>query len=152
MKKYIIGFMSGLFVCGIIGISAATYLYHADEVSFTPKNTEWNVDDVDGALKDLYDKVNKPTPTAKLVGTYTGAKTIDVSSYGATSASQFLIQPVGQTVSGTIGGYVYTTLYGYISLGKCTLNGSSLTVTSSTLRLRAVRPGYDDKSTTQNSK
>jgi hypothetical protein len=56
MKKYIIGFMSGLFVCGIIGVSAATYLYHADEVSFTPKNAEWNVDDVESALTDLYDR------------------------------------------------------------------------------------------------
>ena len=57
MKKYIIGFLIGLFVCGIIGVSAATYLYHSDEVSYTPSNNDWKVNNVNDALNDLYERI-----------------------------------------------------------------------------------------------
>ena len=58
MKKYIVGFLIGLFVCGIIGVSAANYLYQANEVSYTSKNKEWQVDNVESAINDLYEKTD----------------------------------------------------------------------------------------------
>lgn len=53
MKKFILGIIIGLFISSGV-VFAANYLYKADEVSYTPKDTSWNVDSVDKAINDLY--------------------------------------------------------------------------------------------------
>ena len=76
MKKFILGIIVGLLISGTI-VFAANYLYKADEVSYDPKDTNWNVDNVDSAIKELYNKISeansallalKNTAIAKAVG------------------------------------------------------------------------------------
>ena len=76
MKKYIFGLITGLLIAGS-AVYAANYLYKADEVSYDPKDTNWNVDNVDSAIKELYNKISdansallalKNTNIAKAVG------------------------------------------------------------------------------------
>ena len=76
MKKYLLGLISGLLISGTIAY-AANYLYQADEVSYTPSNTNWDVDNVDDAINELYNKISeansallalKNTNIAKAVG------------------------------------------------------------------------------------
>lgn len=57
MKKFLLGIITGLLISSGV-VLAANYIYKADEISYTPNNNEWNVDNVDDALKDLYNKVN----------------------------------------------------------------------------------------------
>ena len=61
---------------------AANYLYKADEVSYTPKDTSWNVDSVDKAINDLYGKTDGvmkiPTETKDITKNGTD---IDVTNY-----------------------------------------------------------------------
>ena len=76
MKKFILGIIVGLLISGTI-VFAANYLYKADEVSYTPSNTNWEVDNVDSAINELYSMINdansallslKNTDIAKAVG------------------------------------------------------------------------------------
>ena len=52
MKKYIIGFVLGIIVCGSIGTVVALN-YNAKNVSYTPSDENWNVNNVEDAIKDL---------------------------------------------------------------------------------------------------
>ena len=56
MKRYIYVILVLMFSCTVV--SAANYLYHANEVSFTSNNKNWNVDNVKDALDDLYSKID----------------------------------------------------------------------------------------------
>ena len=76
MKKYIIGFIFGIVISSTV-VFAANYLYQADEVSYTPSDKDWKVDNVDDAIKELYTMINssnealtnlKNTDIAKAVG------------------------------------------------------------------------------------
>ena len=76
MKKYIVGIIIGILISSS-AVCAANYLYKADEVSYTPSNTNWEVDNVDSAIKELYNKINdansallslKNTNIAKAIG------------------------------------------------------------------------------------
>ena len=71
---------------------------------------------------------------AKLIGTYTSTTNIDVSAYGATSASQFLA--VAQSVStSTASQYIEgVSSYGYKS-ASCSFSAPSLSLSGTTLRL-----------------
>ena len=64
MKKYIIGFILGLITCGTVAY-ASNYLYKADEVSYEPTDTNWNVNNVDSAIKELYNKINDANSALK---------------------------------------------------------------------------------------
>ena len=54
MKKVIIGIIIGIVICTgtVLGTN---YLYQASEVSYTPEDSEFDVDNVEGAINDLYD-------------------------------------------------------------------------------------------------
>lgn len=52
MKKFILGFIIGsLLFSGITVL--AIHVYHANEISYSPKNTNWNVSNVKSALDSL---------------------------------------------------------------------------------------------------
>ena len=72
MKKFALGIVVGLFLSGSV---LASYLYKADEVSYTPKDNNWDVNNVEGAINDLYDKANNSgaNGTLKIVGTLKGS-------------------------------------------------------------------------------
>ena len=71
---------------------------------------------------------------AKLVGTYSSNATVDVSAYGATSASQFLAvitSSSGSSASGYTQGIPsngYYTISSSVTMPSLTLNGNSLAV------------------------
>ena len=52
MKKYIIGIMIGLIIAFSISASAI-YLYKAKDISFTPNDINWDVDNLQDALNDI---------------------------------------------------------------------------------------------------
>ena len=58
IKNPIFTFIIGAIIFGSIGVLGASYLYHADEVSYTPKNNKFEVDNVEDAINELYQKVN----------------------------------------------------------------------------------------------
>lgn len=78
MKKFLLGIIAGLLISSTV-VFASNYLYHADEVSYDPQNTNWHVSNVDEAIEELYDKVNDSK--VELIGQYSGNQNIDVSSY-----------------------------------------------------------------------
>lgn len=53
MKKYIFGIIIGGIIFGTGVFAATTYLYSSDEVSYTPSDNEWNVNNVESALDSL---------------------------------------------------------------------------------------------------
>ncbi|MBR1718165.1 MAG: hypothetical protein IJ715_02715 [Bacilli bacterium] len=57
MKKYIVGLLVGILLSGTV-VFAANYLYHANEVSYTSNNKNWDVDNVKDALDELYAKID----------------------------------------------------------------------------------------------
>ena len=59
MKKYIIGFILGAITFGSIGTVVALN-YNAKDVSYNPNDENWNVNNVEDAIKDLKDiKTNR---------------------------------------------------------------------------------------------
>jgi len=56
MKKTILSFILGGIIFGCIGIYAANYL--ASDVTYTPKDTNWEVNNVNEALDDLYNSTD----------------------------------------------------------------------------------------------
>ena len=59
MKKIILGIIIGAIIFGSIGVLGANYLYKANEVSYTPEDSEFEVDNVEDAINDLYSLTNK---------------------------------------------------------------------------------------------
>lgn len=57
MKKYILGLITGILICGGIGIVIAT-TYRASDISYSPNDNTWNVINVQGAIDDLKNEVN----------------------------------------------------------------------------------------------
>ena len=55
MRKYIVGLLVVILLSGTV-VYAANYLYHANEVSYTSNNKNWDVDNVKDALDELYAK------------------------------------------------------------------------------------------------
>ena len=56
MKKNIklfVGIIIGVIISTVVGVSA-TILYQADEVGFAPDDPNWNVNNLESALNDLY--------------------------------------------------------------------------------------------------
>lgn len=51
--KLFVGFIIGGLLFGSIGVYATTQ-YLAKDIKFTPLNSEWNVDNVDDAINELY--------------------------------------------------------------------------------------------------
>lgn len=58
IKNNIFGFIIGVLITSSVGIGAAT-LYFSNEVSYTPTDTTWNVDNVKEALDELYSIENE---------------------------------------------------------------------------------------------
>ena len=57
MRKYIVGLLVVILLSGTV-VYAANYLYHANEVSYTSNNKNWDVDNVKDALDELYSKID----------------------------------------------------------------------------------------------
>ena len=53
MKKYVVGILIGILLTITVGVSA-TILYQANEIGFTPADNNWNVNNLESALNDLY--------------------------------------------------------------------------------------------------
>lgn len=64
MKKYLIGFISGIILIGTIGI---VYAISSNSITFTPTNGNWNANTVDKALNDLYEIANDEHYNNKLL-------------------------------------------------------------------------------------
>ena len=69
-KNTLFGFIIGLTVMGIVGVSAAT-LYYSNEVSYKPTDTTWNVDNVKDALDELHEKSSDLPDELTISGTPT---------------------------------------------------------------------------------
>ena len=52
-KNTLFGFIIGLIITSSVGVIATT-LYYSNEVSYTPEDNNWNVDNVKDALDSLY--------------------------------------------------------------------------------------------------
>ena len=64
MKKYVLGLITGLLITGTVVYAA--YKYQASEVGYTPSNENFNVDNVEDAIEELYDNISGPTYIAPL--------------------------------------------------------------------------------------
>ena len=76
MKKNILCFILGLIVAGsFAGVVALNY--SAKDVSYTPSDNNWNVNNVEDAIGDLYKKANDSLGTYKILetGTFTTINT-----------------------------------------------------------------------------
>ena len=58
-KKFIFGFILGMLIMGTTVYAA--YKYQASEVGYTPSNSNFNVDNVENAIEELYQKQVGPT-------------------------------------------------------------------------------------------
>lgn len=56
MRKSIICFILGGLFFSVVGVSANSYLYGSNQVSYTPTDSNWNASNVKDALNDLYSK------------------------------------------------------------------------------------------------
>ena len=74
-------------ICTSIGVSA-TILYQADEIGFTPDDPNWNVNNLEDALNDLYENKEdssdilwvNPSPTSEFTSK---SISLDLSAYNA---------------------------------------------------------------------
>lgn len=75
-KNIIIGFVIGIIVMSGVGVVAAT-MYYSNQISYTPTDTSWNVDNVETALNELYDEINNKVSVIYLgTGTSFNIKTL----------------------------------------------------------------------------
>lgn len=58
MKRKVVFIVSLILIFGVSTVMAASYLYHATEVSFTSSNKNWDADNVKDALDDLYARLD----------------------------------------------------------------------------------------------
>lgn len=144
MKKTIFGFVLGILVSGSV-VFAANYLYQADEVSYTPDNNEWDVDNVDDALRDLYTRVSDSNGALTSLKNTAIAKAVGADGNDFASVINQLGTIVNQgnksfTVNGT---NALTIPAGYYN-GQGTISTSGLIPTpSATLTLSDVTNGTD---------
>lgn len=59
IKNPILTFVLGALIFGGIGVVSA-YTILASDIGYTPKDTTWEVDNVEDAIDDLYSKVSEP--------------------------------------------------------------------------------------------
>ena len=71
IKNNILGFIIGVLMTSSVGVIAAT-LYYSNQVSYTPSDTSWNVDNVEKALNELRSSsVNNKSTEIYYLGTGT---------------------------------------------------------------------------------
>lgn len=75
MKKYIVGFVFGIIVSTVVGVTASA-LYSSSEVGFTPTDSNWSVNNVESAVNALYTR----TTTYKNLTSTTTATAADIVS------------------------------------------------------------------------
>ena len=73
---FVLGFVAAI---GITTVFAYSYL--SEEVGYTPKEEDWNVDNVSDAIDDLYDKVK----IENFTGNFYLSASIDGAGYSRTS-------------------------------------------------------------------
>ena len=143
MKKvFILGIIIGGIIFGTSVYALTSYLYSANEVSYSPSDNSWNVDNVESAIDDLYSKAKTymPIPTATKSITSNG-NNIDVKNYAKVNvnvnSSNALQYTVGQ--SGAINSFVLdhdtdAIYYSYSINGvfypRVWRNGTELTISS----------------------
>ena len=120
MKKIILGIIIGFFLSSSL-IYAATYLYDAEEVSYTPSDTSWKVSTVDAALNDIKAKSGsaltnlKNTNIAKAVSANGSTLTDVITKLGTIANRGNLTKTINPGGSVTLSA-------GYYSGGKITAN------------------------------
>ena len=84
-KNSLFTFVLGAVLFGGIGFVVAEEIITAQQVGYTKEDGTWI--SADEAIDELYGK----TKLAKLIGSYTGNATIDISSYPGATADNFII-------------------------------------------------------------
>ena len=121
MKRFILGMIVGILLCS--GIVYGINIYKAEEISYIPIDTSWEVDNVEDALNDLNEKFNlgdaEPSDIANGKTTVVNGKLItgtaeiirkisvswSISAKGHSSDSTGTISSIiigGQTVYGSV--------------------------------------------------
>ena len=80
MKKYILGLLTGIIIVGSIGVVA--YQMNANQITYEPKDKDWKVNTVKGAIDDINEKINAaknnvPVSMFYAFGTPTSQSTTD---------------------------------------------------------------------------
>lgn len=103
MKKNIVCFILGGLLFGIIGVNGVL-LYKASDIEFVPKDDNWNVNNLNEAINDLYDN------RVSLIYLGTGTS-FDVKNklpnnidYSKLTSDNFIVEATSKD-STTIGGY-----------------------------------------------
>ena len=85
--KLFIGILIGIVITASIGVTA-TVLYNSSEIGFTPANSNWEVNNIQSAINDLYqskggldDNSNVYSSDAKAIGKWINNKTIYQKTY-----------------------------------------------------------------------
>ena len=87
MKKMLLGFILGLLICG--GIVYATS-YFAKDISYQPSDTSWEVDNVNEALDNLYEKTSDKSDIVYL-GTGTSFDVSDILGFEKFTEENFIV-------------------------------------------------------------
>lgn len=130
IKNPIFTFIMGLFIAGSI-TGVAAYNYNAKQISYTPKDSNWNVNNVESAINDL--KKNCTTnPSFETDEKYTQTATYGSAanlSYNISKGSYLVLATnIGSYGSNSSSAKTYTTstLTPNIQNGSCTLIDSKL--------------------------
>ena len=91
-----LGFILGIIVMSGIGVSA-TVLYQSNLVSYTPTDTNWNVDNVKDAIDELYAAVENNKDSVIYLGTGTTFDLKKYDGYQNFTNSNFIVSPVVDT-------------------------------------------------------
>lgn len=88
MKRYMVGFIAGIILMGTIGV---VYAASSGAISFAPRDRNWSVSTVEGALNSLYDNVS----TTGKINLSRFANNSEYLHYGLTSANASFAEAEG---------------------------------------------------------
>ena len=138
MKKFILGIIIGGIIFGTSVYALTSYLYSANEVSYSPSDSDWNVDSVDKAIDDLYTRTTTmmPIPTATKTITSNGSN-IDVKDYAKVNVNVAGISGTPSIISSTTGSAGGNTVCNsnYCVSASSTLSTPSISVSENTITI-----------------
>ena len=117
MKRYILGLLTGiLLTSSVVGVVA--YNYNAKDVSYTPSDSDWNVNNVEDAIKDLKNKRDIKEIISIQSGTYTVLNSYSKAYIAVTRDStreldpvfernEVVVSPIKTIVSGNLKLFIY---------------------------------------------
>jgi len=148
MKKFILGTIVGIILCG--GIVYGANIYESNSIEYSPTDASWEVENVNDALNDLHTLVGAASKSnIYKLGTgrsFNISSIVGIENVGNYTKDNFIVVPTGSSINKspmqTVGSQDYPSATATLSSGSVTYDTTTGTVTVSGFVLTATACKY----------